>query len=475
MSNIQIKTRQGKTVELKEKVVNLLKDQLHGSLMAAEDDAYEEARKVWNGSINKKPALIARCAGPADVMTTVNFAREHQLLISVRAGGHNVSGASMNDGGLVIDVSQMRSVHVDQQSRTAWVEGGARLGDLDHETTAFGLAAPVGVVSETGVAGLTLHGGLGWLVRKHGMSVDNLKSIEVVTADGQLLKTSENEHEDLFWALRGGGGNFGVVTGFEFNLHPIEPMVSFLMPIYSLDDSLDVLKTCQEYLKTAPEELMVVGTYWTAPSIPEVPEKHQGKPVVILLGCYSGPMEQADEITSPLRKISEPIADLSTKVSWKEAQSLLDEDYPEGKYYYWKSIYLDRLDEEVIGVLDQHSRKRPSDESSIDIWFLGGAMTKVAPTETAIINRYYPFMIAIEANWNNEADSESNIAWARALYKDLETFSSGGKYLNFPGYMEDQEEMMRGAYGNNLERLNEVKNKYDPENLFSGLIRLSPK
>jgi FAD/FMN-containing dehydrogenase len=407
-------------------------------------------------------------------MAAVNFVRDHQLLFSVRAGGHNVSGAAIADGGVVIDVSQMRSVHVDPQRRLALVEGGARLGDLDHETSAFGLVAPVGVVSETGVSGLTLHGGAGWLMRKHGLSIDNLSAVEVVTADGQLIRASEQEHSDLFWALRGGGGNFGVVTAFEFKLHPIGPEVMVGLPIYSLEKAREVMTACRDYMAHAPDELMVLGVYWSAPSVPEVPQERHGDPVAILLGCYSGPLELAQEVLSPLRTIGEPIADLSATMSWKAAQRLLDEDYPEGKFYYWKSIYLDRLDDDVMSILEEFTRNRPSKESSIDVWFLGGVMSRVAATATAFYNRRHPIMIGIEANWKDRSNADANIAWARALHKNLQPFSSGGNYLNFPGFVEDQSDLLRGAYGENLARLKQVKAKYDPENLFSGLLNISP-
>ena len=474
MANTQIATRQGDIISLDEAALNTLKDQFRGSLLSAADPEAETARRLWNGMIDKKPALIARCLGVADVMTAVNFARDQQLLFSVRAGGHNVSGAAIADRGLVIDISQMRSVQVDPQRRLARVEGGARLGDLDHETTAFGLAAPVGVVSETGVAGLTLHGGVGWQLRKHGLSIDNLHAVEIVTAAGQLVRASETEHPDLFWALRGGGGNFGVATAFIFKLHPVGPEVAIALPIYSLDKAREVMTACRDYMAKAPDELMVIGVYWSAPAVPEVPEDQQGKPVVILLGCYTGELDLAEKVLAPLRTICEPIADLSANMNWTTAQKLLDEDYPDGKCYYWKSIYLDHLDDAVMTTLEKYTRSRPSPESSIDVWYLGGAMSRVEPTATAFYNRHDPILIGIEANWDDRDQAETNIAWARALYKDLQPFSSGGNYLNFPGFIEDQEAMLRGAYGENLARLKRVKANYDPDNLFPGLLNIAP-
>lgn len=474
MNAIELKTRWGKTISLNEETVRVFNSRLRGSLLMEGDVEYETARKVWNGSIDKKPALIVRCHGAADIMTAIDFVRDHELLFSVRAGGHNVSGSAIADCGLVIDVSQMRSVQVDPKNRLARVEAGARLGDLDHETVAFGLAAPVGVVSETGVAGLTLHGGTGWLMRKHGLSIDNLHAIEIVTADGKLVRASVDDQPDLFWALRGGGGNFGVVTNFEFNLHPIGPQVKFAMPIYAVDSARKVMSACRDYMITAPDDLMVLGVYWSGPPLPEVPQEHQGKPVVILLGCYSGQPENAQEVVGPLRTIVKPIADLSADMGWKEVQHVLDEDYPEGKYYYWKSIYLDRLDDEAMKIMEEYTLKRPSADSSIDVWFLGGAAGRVPQTSTAFYNRRYPVMIGIEANWRDKADSEANIAWARNLHLALQPFSSGGQYLNFPGYVEDREGMLSDAYGENLPRLKSIKATYDPDNLFPGLLNIAP-
>ena len=475
MKNVQIKTSHDELIHLKGESIENLKRALRGDLITEEDADYETARRVWNGSINKYPALIVRCSGVADVITAVKFAKEHQLLLSIRAGGHNVSGASVVDQGLVIDVSQMRSVHVNPEKRTALVESGARLGDLDHETTAFGLATPVGVVSETGVAGLTLHGGIGWLTRKHGLSIDNLKAIEIVTPDGEWKRTSEDEYTDLFWALRGGGGNFGVVTAFEFNLHPIEPTVPYIMTIYPLEESKKILSFCKEYMAKAPDEMMMIFTYGKIPAEPEIDEKQHGKTAVIVFGCYTGSMNDAEKVMGPLRDISTPIADLSGSMPWKDLQSMEDEAYPDVMFYYWKSINLDSLDDEVIPILDRYARDMPSVKTTIDIAFYGGAMNRVPPEATAFVNRNNSYIIAIEANWHDEADSDSNIKWARDLYKDLKPYSGKGTYLNFPGYIEEKDEMLREAYGQNLDRLIQVKKKYDPDNLFPGLLNISSK
>ncbi|MGD2075436.1 MAG: FAD-binding oxidoreductase, partial [Gammaproteobacteria bacterium] len=274
---------------LDEVAVEKLRERLRGRVLSPEEDGYESARLVWNGMVDKRPSLIVQCAGTADVMAAVNFAQEHGLLTSIRGGGHNVAGSALLDGGLVIDLSEMRSVHVDPERRLARVEGGARLRDLDHETQAFGLAAPVGVVSATGVSGLTLHGGAGWMLRKHGFSIDNLSAAEVVTADGRLRKASETANSDLFWAIRGGGGNLGVVTSFEFRLHPVGPEVWMAVVMYPLDQAEAVLQGLQDYMANADEALMALGVFWSAPEVPEVPAELRGTPVVIVIGCYTGP------------------------------------------------------------------------------------------------------------------------------------------------------------------------------------------
>ena len=472
---LDILTRNGDKASLSDEILDALAGRLRGEVIRPTDAAYDSARKVWNGMIDRKPTLIVRCRGTADVMHTVDFVRERDLLLSIRAGGHNVSGAAIAEGGLVIDVSEMRSVHVFPERRIARVEAGARLGDLDHETAPFGLAAPVGVVSATGVAGLTLHGGAGWLLHKHGLSIDNLEAAEIVLADGRLVRADRQQHPDLFWALRGGGGNFGVVTAFEFRLHPVGPQVWMNVPIYPLDRAQEVLGACREVMAGAPDELMVLGVCWSAPAVPEVPQEHHGKPAIILLGCYTGPAEKAEQVLAPLRNIGTPLADLSAPMPWVEAQKFLDADYPDGIFYYWKSIYLDRLDAEVIGVLAEHTARRPSAESSIDIWFLGGAASRVPADATAFTQRQTPIMIGIEANFHRREEAEANIAWARTLHRDLQRFSSGGNYLNFPGFVEDKGDLLRGAYGPNLERLQKIKAQYDPQNLFSGLLNIAPK
>ncbi|MEW6519678.1 MAG: FAD-binding oxidoreductase [Thermodesulfobacteriota bacterium] len=474
MKAVRMNTISGKTADLSTEALASLNAGLRGEIITAEHEQYAAACMVWNGLIAKKPGVLVRCQDVADVIAAVRFAGEHSLRVSVRGGGHNVAGACLADDGFVIDLSAMRSVRVDPQRRVARVAGGARLGDLDQETQVFGLAAPVGVVSATGVAGLTLHGGTGWLLRKHGLAIDNLLAVEVVTADGRLRRADQRQHEDLFWAIRGGGGNFGVVTSFEFQLHPVGPQVWFSVPMYPLDRAPEVMAAFRKIMGESPDELMAIGVYWSAPAVPEVPVQYHGAPVVILLSCYTGPFEQGEKAIAPLRTIGTPIADLSGPMRWLEVQKFLDGDYPDGGMYYWKSIFLDRLDEQVIDTLSRHAAGRPSSLSSIDIWTLGRAMGRVSETATAFYKRDAPYMIGIEANWTAAEDSDANIDWARKLYQDLREYTRGGEYLNFPGFFENRENQLAGAYGANLPRLQAVKATYDPENLFAGAVNIQP-
>ena len=435
-------------------------------LLRPGDAGYEEARLLWNGLIDKRPALIARCAGVADVIDSVNFARENDSLVAVRGGGHNVAGNAVCDGGLVIDLSPMKGIRVDSERRTVRAEGGATLGDIDRETQVFGLATPLGVVSETGIAGLTLGGGIGWLRRKYGLSSDNLASVDVVTADGRFLTASETENEDLFWGIRGGGGNFGVVTSFEYRMYPVGPEVTFCFVLYPGDRAREVLRFGEEYVAEAPDEVSPVGVLGRVPSVEIFPERWHGEPFVAFLAMYLGDVEEGERVLRPLRELGGPIADLSARMPYTEAQAVLDEDYPNGWHYYWKSVNVDGLGDEVIERLVEHAWAAPSGHSTIDVWYQGGAMAQVGAAETAFGDRSSPILLGIEANWEDPQDDEANLAWVRSCFSDMRRFSDGGMYLNFPGFLEEGEQLLRDAYGENYERLVALKNKYDPTNLF---------
>ncbi|NSW87326.1 MAG: FAD-binding oxidoreductase [Syntrophobacteraceae bacterium] len=473
MKEITMKNIRGKEIFLGEEPLQRFLAEVRGEVIFEHEDRYDDARRVWNGMIDKRPALIVRCAGPADVIASVNFAREHGLLFSVRGGGHNVAGNAVCDGGMVIDLSGMKSVHVDPDRRTVRAQAGATLADVDHETRPFGLAVPLGLVSATGISGLTLHGGMGWLLRKHGLTCDNLLSADIVTADGRLIKASNEEHRGLFWALRGGGGSFGAVVSLEYQAHPVGPEVWMAAPMYSMSKAESALRFFRGFMARAPEDLGALASLWSAPVEETIPESVRGAPVVVFLAVYSGPLEKGEEIIRPLREFDTPVVDLSGARRFVDVQKFLDADYPDGMYYYWKSLYLNDLDDETIKTLVAHATTRPSPLTSIDIWALGGFFSRVPADETPFARRNAPYMAAFESNWKNALESPVHVEWTRRVYKDMERFSRGS-YLNFPGFGEEGEELLKGAYESNYERLKAVKAEYDPHNLFRGNLNIRP-
>ena len=443
-----------------------LASQLRGEAILPGDPAYEEARRVWNGMIDRRPAVVARCRGVADVIACVRFAADHNLLLAVRGGGHNVAGFGTCDGGLVIDLSAMRGVRVDPERRTVRAEGGATWADLDRETQVFGLAAPGGIVSTTGIAGLTLGGGQGWLRRTHGMSSDNLISADVVLADGSFVTASETENPDLVWALRGGGGNFGVVTSFEYRLHPVGPMVAFAGPVYPLEQTVQVMAGFRDFVADAPDEINASATWWSIPAVPAFPVEVHGREVLILGAMYAGLPAEGEARLMPLRQITEPILDLSTTLPFTAVQQLFDPFFPPGEQrYYWKSLYLAGLGGEVVREIESWMERRPSSMSMASVWALGGALSRIDPDATAAGERHAPFVLEILANWAGPEETESNVTWAREFFAAMERFGTGKTNLNFPGLGEDPR-FVRAAFGQNFGRLASLKQKYDPTNLF---------
>jgi FAD/FMN-containing dehydrogenase len=447
---------------------------VRGSVLTPGDSGYDEARSIWNALIDRRPALIVQCSGAADVVDAVNFAREQGLDLSIKGGGHNVAGNAVNDGGLVIDLSQMRGVHVDPESRTVRVQGGATWGDCDRETQLFGLAVPAGVVSTTGVAGLTLHGGLGHLRRKYGLTIDNLLSVDIVTADGQFRKASATENEDLFWAVRGAGSNFGVVTSFEFQAHPVGPMVFVGAIFYPLEDATKVLPAWRDFMAQAPEELSSLAICWSLPPAPPFPPELHGAPTVAVAACYCGSLEEGERIVQPLRELAEPLVDASGPWPWLGLQSGFDAIFGKGELRYWKSRALAELSAEAISDLVDLAGRRPAPLTDIAIWHHGGAMTRVAESETAYGGRDAPFLVTAEANWTDPAQNDEAISWAREVWDAMEPYTTGGVYLNFPGLGEEKEALAQAGYGENYERLTQLKAKYDPENLFRMNINIPP-
>jgi len=447
---------------------------VRGPVLTPGADGYDEARAIWNGLIDRRPALIVQCTGAADVVDSVNFAREHDLLLSIRAGGHNVAGNAVNEGGLVIDLSAMRGVHVDPSTQTVRVQAGATLGDLDRETQLHGLAVPAGVVSTTGVAGLTLHGGAGHLRRKHGLSIDSLLSVDIVTADGQMRTASATENENLFWAVRGAGSNFGVVTSFEFRAHPVGPMVMVGAIFYPADDAPQLLRAWRDYVTTAPDELSSLALLWSIPPGEPFPEEHHGKPVVVVAACYCGSVEEGEPVVQPLRELGQPLVDMSGPWPWLGLQSGFDALFPKGGFYYWKSRELAALRDEAIDVIADFGARRPSPLTDIVVWHHGGAMSRVGETETAYGGRDAAFLVTGEASWNDPALTDEAIGWGRAFWDAIGPHSTGGVYLNFAGLGEEKEALVKAGYGANYERLVALKAKYDPTNLFRMNLNIPP-
>jgi len=399
-------------------------------------------------------ALIARCTGVADVVAAVNFARENNLPVAVRGGGHSVAGHSTCDGGLVIDLSPLWLVRVDPQARTARVGGGAIWGDLDREAQLFGLATPGGVVSTTGVAGLTLGGGYGWLRRKYGLSCDNLLSVDIVTADGQLRTASERKNADLLWGLKGGGGNFGVVTSFEFRLHPVGPEVMYAATIYPAERAGQVLRAWRDYVSTASNEITSDATLWTVPPYPMFPAELHSRPIILVEGVYAGPIADGERLMQPLRELDQALLDMSGPVPYTAVNSALDALFPSGEVHcYWKSLYLNDLDDEAINSIVAWGVDRPSPRSLVPIRHLGGAMSRVGPEETAFGDRSAQFLFSIDSTWEEPGQAEENIAWTRNFWTDMQRFSTGATYFNFPGLLEEGEALLRTTFGANYERL----------------------
>jgi len=427
---------------------------LHGDFIQPSDPRYEQARKVFNGMIDKRPALILRCAAVADVIAAVKLARENNMLLSVRGGGHGVTGSALCDDGVVIDLSAMNRVRVDPGKRTALAEGGATWGDFDRETQAFGLATTGGIVPSTGIAGLTLGGGIGYLNRKYGLACDNLLSAGVVTADGRLLRASSVENADLFWALRGGGGNFGVVTTFEYQTHPVGPVLAG-QELYPLDQAKEVLRFYRDWSAAAPDEVRADATLLSGPE----------GPALDIIVCYCGAIEEGEKVLRPMRSCGSPLADSVAPVPYATVQNLLTEIFQPGRLQYWKAGFVETLTDEAIEALvDFFTANVPGFFAATAIEHLGGAVSRVGPEETAFGHRDAQHSLLVLRMWQDPADSEKNINWARSCYRTAEPFLKAGAYVNYLG--DEGEARVRAAYGINYERLRAIKKKYDPTNLF---------
>jgi len=471
-------TTQHSTTPIGRETIESLRAGLRGELIEPADAAYDGARLIRNAMFNKRPALIASCDGTADVIEAVNFARDNKLALAVRGGGHNSGGSGSCDGGLLIDLSAMNGVHVDPRTRRARVQGGATWGDFDREAQIHGLATPGGVVSATGVGGLTLAGGLGWLRGKYGLSLDNLVSFDIVSADGVLRTASDSENSELFWGVRGGGGNFGVVTSFEFAVHPIGPTVMLLAPLYRAEDAAEVMRGWRDFMATAPDEIggsMV--EFSTIPEDPEYPEETWGAKIMALAGVWAGPADEGEKALQPLRELAQPLLDLSGRMSYCEVQSMYDAMFPKGVHRaYFKSVYLNGFDDAMIDEIAARAIDRPSDLSLCSVWSMQGAVSRVPADATAFGARDMGWMLSIDSIWEDAADDDRNIDWSRAFWGDMKHHSNGRAYLNFAGLGEEGEDLVRTSYGaSNYERLVALKNRYDPGNLFSFNQNIRPR
>jgi FAD/FMN-containing dehydrogenase len=439
-----------------------------GEVITPRHDEYDDARAVWNGSVDRRPRLIARCGGTADVAAAVRFAREHGLEVAVRGGGHNVAGTAVCDDGIVIDLSAMRGVWVDPGRRTALVEGGALWGDVDHATQAHGLATTGGIVGHTGVGGLSLGGGIGWLMRKHGLTVDNLVEAEVVTADGEVLRASAKDHPDLFWALRGGGGNFGVVSSFRFALHPVGPQVTAGPVFWAAEDTSDVLRFYRDFVADAPDELGNVVRLGTIPPLPVVDPSLHFRPAIAVASCYAGPVAEGEHAVRALRRFGTPLVDLVGPTRYVDHQSGLDDTVPHGWHYYWKATDLADLSDEVIDTVVEHAYNATSPTSYSAMFHLGGAVARAPRESTAYPGRDVEHNIIIDAAWLPEQDDSvaaANVAWARSFLDALEPHRAG-VYVNFLD-SDDGTSRIHEAYGDDTyRRLADVKATYDPDNVF---------
>ena len=433
---------------------NGLQQLIKGKVLAEGDDGYEIARKVWNGMIDRKPAVIVQCDNSNDIAAAVNFARNHKMVVSVRGGGHNVAGNAICEGGLMIDLSKMKAIHVDIVNKTATAEPGVLLKEFDEATLPHGLATTGGTVSDTGLAGLTLGGGIGWLMSKYGTASDNLLSAEMVTADGQQIKVDKNNHADLYWAIRGGGGNFGIVSKFEYQLHSFGPNVIAGMILYPMEKAKQVFQFYRNYIRTAPDELMSYSGFIVTPD---------GLPVTFILPAWMGDVAEAEKHLAPLRSFDSPIADMITEMPYTQLQSILDAAAPAGIRRYWKSGYFTELSDELLDIFIRNIATRPSPLSPFLLFHIRGAVAKIDPGATAFAHRLDQWDSDIISQWIDAADDEKNIAWTRNFWKEIEPFTKG-VYVNHLD--SDDNARIKNAYGENYERLKIIKKRYDPDNFF---------
>ncbi|WP_458112347.1 FAD-binding oxidoreductase [Arthrobacter sp. R1-13] len=452
------------STEIDSGAVDELQTSFRGELLRPDDVGYDAHRKVWNGSIDRYPALIARCTGVADIRAALRLARSQDLLVAVRGGGHSFPGLSVCDDGMLIDLGPMKGIRVDPEAGTARVQAGVLLGELDRETQEFGLAVPSGIVTHTGVAGLTLGGGLGWVMRKYGLTIDQLLSVDVVTAEGGLVRASEDQNADLFWGVRGGGGNFGIVTQFEFRLNPVGPYVMAGPVFWPMEDAPEVLRFYRDWIGDCPDELMTIAVQRRAPALPVVPPDLVGKHVVAIAACYAGQVEEGERVLRPLKEFGSPVLDLCRPKPFLEHQKMFDPSFPHGWSYYVRSCDVAALDDDVIDIVVEHGMRITSPITSIGLWQMGGAVGRVGDGATAFNGRQAGFTFNINGNSMTADGFDAEREWARNYWAALEPHHTS-VYVNF--LMEEGEERVRQAYGAaKYDRLKALKRKYDPTNFF---------
>ena len=455
MAQLRVGDTQAAATVLDEEKVAALRSGVRGAVIRPDDEGYDEARRIWNGMIDRRPGLIVRCTGVADVIDAVNFARDNDLLVAVRGGAHSAAGHAVCDGGIVIDLTPMKGVRVDPVAGTAHAQAGLTWGEFDRETQALGLATTGGTVSNTGIAGLTLGGGLGWLMGKHGFACDNLLSADLVTADGRFVTASEREHSDLFWALRGGGGNFGVVTSLEYRVHPVGPTVLGGMVLHPRAHARDVLRFYREFCTTLPDEAEAYAAILTSP---------QGDPLVAMMLGYTGPLDEGERILAPARQFGTPVADLVAPISYVQRQTLLDDLGVHGIHRYWKSGFVPDLSDAFIDLMVERGETMRSPMSVLGLFYVHGAASRIDPSATAFGLRGAQWDFDIISQWTDPGEADEQVRWTRDFWAAAEPFAGGGVYVNH--IAADEPERVHAAFGPNYERLVSVKDRYDPTNLF---------
>lgn len=462
---MEVRRLDGSAFDLQQAALDGLRTRVRGPVLVPGDAGYEDSRTVWNAMIDRRPALVVRCLGTADVVACVQLARQHELLLCIKGGGHNIAGLATADGGVMLDLSLMRGVWVDPEGRIARAQAGCLLGDVDRETQLHGLAAVLGFVSNTGVAGLTLGGGFGYLTRRWGWTADTVAAMDVVTADGRVVRASDEEHPDLLWGLRGGGGNFGVVTGIDYRLYPVGPEVVGGVVAWPASEAPRVLELYRSLAAQAPPELALVVLMRPAPPAPWLPQEMHGKPIVAMLACHSGSVAEGEQAVAPIKAFGKPVGDVLVRRPYTQMQALLDATQPKGRRYYWKSEYLPRIEPALCQKLAEHAARIRSPHSAVILFQLEGALNRLPPEHSAAGNRDARFVLNIAGSWERADEDAANVAWARDAWNEMRAFSTGGNYVNF--LTEDEgPERVAAALGDGLARLAGIKAQWDPHNVF---------